>query len=132
MSDSLSKIYQLRFSGQEVYRNAIWQILVRDFFSKWIKKDSVILDLGCGYGEFINNVLDCERHAMDLNPDTRDSLEKNVTFHEQDCSQAWPLKSDSIDLIFTSNFFEHLNSPDCDYGPMAAIWSTINTNICYI
>lgn len=108
MSDSLSKIYQLRFSGQEEYRNAIWQILVRDFFSKWIKKDSVILDLGCGYGEFINNVLDCERHAMDLNPDTRDSLEKNVTFHEQDCSQAWPLKSDSIDLIFTSNFFEHL------------------------
>ena len=104
MSDSLSKIYQLRFSGQEEYRNAIWQILVRDFFSKWIKKGSVILDLGCGYGEFINNVLDCERHAMDLNPDTRDSLEKKVAFHEQDCSQAWPLKSDSIDLIFTSNF----------------------------
>ena len=45
---------------------------------------------------------------MDLNPDTRDSLQKSVTFHEQDCSQAWPLKSDSIDLIFTSNFFEHL------------------------
>ena len=44
MSDSLSKIYQLRFSGQEVYRNAIWQILVRDFFSKWIKK-TPILDL---------------------------------------------------------------------------------------
>ena len=108
MSDSISKIYQLRFSGQEEYRNAIWQILVKDFFSKWIKKDSVILDLGCGYGEFINNVLDCERHAMDFNPDTRDSLEKNVTFHEQDCSQAWPLKSDTIDLIFTSNFFEHL------------------------
>ena len=108
MSDSLSKIYQLRFSGHEEYRNAIWQILVKDFFSKWIKKDSVILDLGCGYGEFINNVLDCERHAMDLNPDTRDFIEKNITFHEQDCSQAWPLKSDSIDLILTSNFFEHL------------------------
>tara|TARA_Y100001933_G_scaffold257149_2_gene302971 strand:- start:1260 stop:1394 length:135 start_codon:yes stop_codon:yes gene_type:complete len=38
MSDSLSKIYQLRFSGQEEYRNAIWEILVKDFFSKWIKK----------------------------------------------------------------------------------------------
>ena len=108
MSDSLSKIYQLRFSGQEEYRNAIWQILVKDFFSKWIKKDSVVLDLGCGYGEFINNAPDCERHAMDLNPDTRGSLNERVTFHEQDCSQAWSFSPNSIDLIFTSNFFEHL------------------------
>ena len=108
MSDSLSKIYQLRFSGQEEYRNAIWQILVKDFFSKWIKKDSVVLDLGCGYGEFINNVPDCERHAMDLNSDAGKHLDKDIHFHQQDCSKPWEIAPCSLDVIFSSNFFEHL------------------------
>ena len=70
MNENLNKIYQIRFSGLEEYRNAIWKILVKDFFSKWIQKGSSVLDLGCGYGEFINNVPDCERHAMDLNSDS--------------------------------------------------------------
>ena len=108
MNENLNKIYQIRFSGLEEYRNAIWKILVKDFFSKWIPKGSVVLDLGCGYGEFINNVKDCQSHAMDLNPDTRGLLNEKVTFHKQDCSKAWSLKPNSVDLIFTSNFFEHL------------------------
>ena len=108
MNEILNKIYQLRFSGLEDYRNAIWKILVKDFFSKWFPKGSVVLDLGCGYGEFINNVPDCERHAMDLNPDSRDTLKEGIFFHEQDCSKPWAVEPDSLDLIFSSNFFEHL------------------------
>ena len=108
MNENLNKIYQLRFSGQEEYRNAIWQILVKDFFSKWIKKDSVVLDLGCGYGEFINNAPDCERHAMDLNSDAGKHLDKDIHFHQQDCSKPWEIAPCSLDVIFSSNFFEHL------------------------
>jgi SAM-dependent methyltransferase len=33
-----------------------------------------------------------------------------VTFLEQDCSKAWPLADNSLDVVFTSNFFEHLLS----------------------
>ena len=112
MNEDLKKIYQIRFSGLEEYRNAVWKILVKDFFAKWIEKDSVVLDLGCGYGEFINNVECCQTHAMDLNPDTRKTLNGDVLFHEQDCSQPWPFDPDSLDLIFTSNFFEHLSSKE--------------------
>jgi SAM-dependent methyltransferase len=108
MSDSLSKIYKLRFSGKEEYRNAIWKVLVKDFFSKWIQKDSVVLDLGCGYGEFINNLDNCDCHAMDLNADARKSLSEGIDFHEQDCSKPWSIEPESLDVIFTSNFFEHL------------------------
>lgn len=108
MNQSLNKIYQIRFSGLEEYRNAVWRTLVTNFFSKWIKRDSSVLDLGCGYGEFINNVCECQKHAMDLNPDTRGSLSEEITFHEQDCSEPWPIEPESLDLIFTSNFFEHL------------------------
>ena len=108
MNENLNKIYQIRFSGMEEYRNAIWKILVNGFFMKWIPKGSAVLDLGCGYGEFINNVPDCERHAMDLNSDSGKHLDKDIHFHQQDCSKPWEIAPRSLDVIFSSNFFEHL------------------------
>lgn len=108
MNDDLDQIYEIRFSGFEEYRNDVWKILVKEFFSKWIRSTDHILDLGCGYGEFINQANAKVKHAMDLNPRTRNLLKDDVIFHEQDCSKAWPLEENSLDLIFTSNFFEHL------------------------
>jgi len=108
MSDSLRQIYKLRFSKHKQYRNAIWKILVKNFFSKWIQMDSSVLDLGCGYGEFINNVEGCRKHAMDLNPDSKKFLNEDIMFLEQDCAKPWQIEPESIDLVFTSNFFEHL------------------------
>jgi SAM-dependent methyltransferase len=32
---------------------------------------------------------------------------------EQDCSAAWPLPENSLDAVFTSNFFEHLPGKQC-------------------
>ena len=108
MKTRLQKIYQIRFSGLENYRKSIWKILVQKYFSQWIQEGSTVLDLGCGYGEFINNIEGCKNHAMDLNPNTSKFLENNIVFHKQDCSESWSLEPESIDLIFTSNFFEHL------------------------
>jgi SAM-dependent methyltransferase len=108
MNDNLSKIYEIRFSGHEEYRTKVWQILVREFFSKWISPNFRILDLGCGYGEFINNVDSEVRHGMDLNPNAQKYLSDKVIFHKQDCSQAWSMEPNSLDIVFTSNFFEHL------------------------
>ena len=45
---------------------------------------------------------------MDLNPASKHVLQNGVAFLEQDCSMPWPLSSNSLDLVFTSNFFEHL------------------------
>ena len=67
--EELRRTYSIRFQGLEEYRNKIWKILVENFFGRWIPVDSSVLDLGCGYGEFINNVTANERHAMDLNPE---------------------------------------------------------------
>jgi hypothetical protein len=52
----LQKLYLTRFTGHEDYRNLIWQVLTSEFFSRWVHNSSTILDLGRGYGEFINNV----------------------------------------------------------------------------
>jgi SAM-dependent methyltransferase len=45
---------------------------------------------------------------MDLNPKTAKLLDPGVQFLQQDCSQPWPLPEESLDVVFTSNFFEHL------------------------
>jgi SAM-dependent methyltransferase len=113
LEKNLTQIYEKRFSGHENYRKRVWKILTHKFFSKWIKSTDHILDLGCGYGEFINHTK-CEvRHAMDLNPKTKSLLDKEIIFHQQDCSKTWKIEPNSLDLVFTSNFFEHLPKKEC-------------------
>jgi SAM-dependent methyltransferase len=108
----LSKIYYRRFHRTAAYRNRVWEVLTRDFFSRWVKSDGAVFDLGCGYGEFINNIRAGQKWAMDLNPDAPKHLKAEVRFIHQDCSAPWPLPESSLDIVFTSNFFEHL--PDKD------------------
>ena len=107
-SAELSRTYARRFGGAESYRNDVWKVLADGFFSKYIEPDACVLDLGCGYGEFINNIRAGRKYAMDMNPHAKPLLAANVTFLEQDCSRPWSVPSDSLDVVFTSNFFEHL------------------------
>lgn len=102
------RMYERRFAGASDYRDRVWQVLCGRFFSRWIAPDDVVLDLGAGWGEFINNIRCGERHAMDLNPHTAERLAPAIDFHLQDCSERWHLADDSLDVVFTSNFLEHL------------------------
>jgi len=45
---------------------------------------------------------------MDLNPSAADQAAKNVTLIQQDCATRWPFEDNTLDAVFTSNFFEHL------------------------
>ena len=104
----LQKIYGARFSQNLAYRKKIWRVLLHSFFQKYITLNEAVLDLGCGYGEFINAVQCRAKFAMDLNPDAPRYLDSAVRFLEQDCSSPWRLEDGSLNLVFTSNFFEHL------------------------
>ena len=116
MSESakeLQRIYRQRFGQTSEYRNRVWQVLATSFFNRWIPADAAVLDLGCGYGEFINNIAAEKKYAMDLNPDARKHLAPAVHLFEQDCALSWPLPDNTLDLVFTSNFFEHLPDKQC-------------------
>lgn len=108
----LESIYRLRFERNQAYRRAVWQVLVGDLFQKYIRESDAVLDLGCGYGEFINQVRCARKYGMDLNPESPRHLDANVQFLAQDCSQTWALPEASLDVVFTSNFFEHLPSKE--------------------
>jgi SAM-dependent methyltransferase len=104
----LRRIYAQRFAANLDYRKRVWHVLINSFFQRFIPDKATILDLGCGYGEFINQVAAGKKYAMDLNPDAPRYLSKDVEFIRQDCSQPWPVAEGSLDAVFTSNFFEHL------------------------
>ena len=104
----LQNIYEKRFAGTLAYRKQIWNVLVHDFFQKYVSPDDAVVDLGCGYGEFINTVQCAKKFAMDLNPDARKYLAPSVQFLDQDCASPWQLENATLNVVFTSNFFEHL------------------------
>ena len=104
----LSRIYAQRFAANLDYRKRVWRVLIDSFFMRYVSHDAAVLDLGCGYGEFINQIHAGRKYAMDLNPDAPRYLSPDVQFIRQDCSQPWPIDEASLDVIFTSNFFEHL------------------------
>jgi SAM-dependent methyltransferase len=104
-ANELQRIYRRRFSHTSDYRNRVWQVLATTFFNRWISAEAAVLDIGCGYGEFINNIAAGKKYAMDLNPDAPKHLAPAVHFFEQDCSSSWPLPDNTLDAVFTSNFF---------------------------
>lgn len=111
-TDVLQSEYRLRFSGTATYRDHLWGILCREYFNRFVAPDMQVLDLGCGWGEFINHIPAARKFAMDLNPDARNRLAAGIQFLHQDCSESWPIEPDSLDAVFTSNFLEHLPGKD--------------------
>ena len=107
-ADVIQAQYRQRFEPAAAYRDALWAVLCSDFFQRYVATDATILDLGCGWGEFSNNIVAGRKYAMDMNPDAGDRLGTDVSLLRQDCSDPWPLATDSLDVVFTSNFLEHL------------------------
>jgi ubiquinone/menaquinone biosynthesis C-methylase UbiE len=82
--------------------------LCRDFFSRFVRPTDTVLDVGAGWGEFITNISAGRKYAMDLNPECGVNTAGSADFLHQDCSTPWPFADDTLDIVFTSNFLEHL------------------------
>ena len=109
----LSALYRKRFAETGLdRRQAVWRTLCDAYFSKLIPKDAAVLDVACGYGEFINNVEAGEKYAVDLNPDAGGRLDPEVRFTHTAATDLSSLPANSVDVAFTSNFLEHLRSKE--------------------
>ena len=103
----VDKIYQKRFDKTEE-RKILWDVLVENFFQNYISEKDVVLDLPCGYGEFINTIKCKKKYAIDINSDSKKHLNVDVKFINASSINT-TLKQNSVDKIFCSNFFEHLS-----------------------
>ena len=109
LSAELRRQYARRFADQAEYRRAVWSILVREAFQPRLGADlGTVVEIGCGWGEFIDQVRAERRIALDLNPDAPQHLGPGVEFHLHDCAEPWPVPDAGVDGVFTSNLLEHL------------------------
>jgi SAM-dependent methyltransferase len=112
-SDSvLAAQYRRRFEAEQAGRAEVWQVLVDAWFSRYVDGAEAVLDLGCGWGAFINRVAVRRRYGIDLNADAGRHVDEDVVLFHQSAAERWPLPDNSLDLVFTSNFLEHLPSRD--------------------
>lgn len=107
----LSQLYTHRHGQKLEGRRRMWKILCTYFFERYISPRDTVLDIACGYGEFINAVRCRKKIANDINPVSRTYLTKNITFVSGPSTKI-SLQSSSVDKIFISNFFEHITRED--------------------
>ena len=111
--DDLARLYRARFSDADRERkDKIWQVLCERFFQKYVAADDTILDIACGYGEFSRHIRAARKIAVDLNPDARQFLPADVEFHLVSATDLSTIPAASVDVCFSSNFFEHLPSKE--------------------
>lgn len=109
----LSDLYKIRFSSDELPRkNAIWQVICQIYLQRFIKSSDTVVDVACGYGEFLNNIAAGKKIAVDLNPDAQRYLKPDIEFHQCKATSLGSVVNGSADVVFTSNFLEHLPNKD--------------------
>ena len=94
---------------QDARRDTVWKALWRYVFRHRIAADDCVLDLGCGYGEFINNVTARRRIGLDMWPGIRKHLGPGVEGIVGSVTDLGGIDDASIDFAFASNLFEHVS-----------------------
>jgi SAM-dependent methyltransferase len=82
--------------------------LARRVFARWIPPDATVVDLGAGRCEFLNAIRCGRKIAVDLNPDVRAFAAAEVEILATPSTQLGALDDETVDVVFASNFFEHL------------------------
>lgn len=106
-------LYAQRFDAAERAAKArLWAVLCADFLQRWVPLDAAVLDLGAGGCEFVNHIRAATRYAVDVNPAVRTLAAAEVRTHCGPIDDLAWLGAGAVDVVFASNVFEHLPSPE--------------------
>jgi SAM-dependent methyltransferase len=106
-----SSYFQSRFTA-DPRREILWRSLVQYYFQSQIAPTDCVLELGTGYGHFINNVRAARRIAQDQWPDFPKYLEAGIESYVNPIRDLSFLADNSVDFAFASNVFEHVSQED--------------------
>ena len=93
-------------------RLVLWRTLWRHHFSAIVPPSACVLDLGCGYGEFINSVEARRRIALDSWDGFPAFVAPGVEAIVASVTDLDRLEDGVVDFAFASNLFEHLTQAD--------------------
>jgi SAM-dependent methyltransferase len=103
------KLYAERFAEEDLpAKSNVWKAICEEFFSRFVPGEGTVVDIGAGYCEFINNIKCGRKIAIDLNPDVARFANSDVEVLNESCMAVESLPDDSVDVVFISNFLEHL------------------------
>lgn len=126
--EPLKNQYRRRFGTEDAARKQVWRVLIDSWFNRYMTDVEDVLDLGCGWGWFVNQISAPNRFGIDLNPDVRNHLDSEVTLFEQPANNRWPLDDSSLDLVFSSNFLEHLPDRSSIHSTLAEAHRCLRPN----
>lgn len=108
----LERIYGHRFGdADEASKDRVWTE-IGAYLQRWIKPGDRVLDVACDAGYFIRHIQAAERWAVDVR-DMRDALGPEIKFLRVDgLSLISSVPSAYFDVVFMSNFLEHLPTAD--------------------
>jgi SAM-dependent methyltransferase len=106
------RIYEYRFKGIDAKKkNIVWSEIASFIYNK-TGKPKKALDPAAGLCEFINHVPSEEKWAVDLNEEfVKKYAKSDIKIVIGDVLSV-PLKENYFDLVFISNFLEHLHSQE--------------------
>lgn len=111
--EKIKELYWLRFNAKErIIKNKLWRVLCRYFLQEYIDRKSTVLDLGAGSCEFINNIICKNKYAVDINEEVMKFADKDVVTFVASGVNMKEIKDNSIDVVFTSEYFEHLKNTE--------------------
>src|SRR5579863_6158279 len=96
---------RLAYDGR---RQVLWKTLCGRHFQRLINPDDCVLELGAGYGDFINHIRCRMRIAVDLWPGMLEHIQPGVEGHVGPVTDLEAIEDSSVDFVFASNLFEHL------------------------
>lgn len=109
--EQMKALYAERFAGDVAFRREMWRELCVGFFDRYVAPGDTVLDLAAGACEFINAVRAGTRIAVDINPAVRDMAAPGVTALVSPADDLADVADGSVDVVFASNFFEHIDRP---------------------
>ncbi|MBI2685003.1 MAG: class I SAM-dependent methyltransferase [Acidobacteria bacterium] len=108
MSDTY---FESRFTP-DPRRETLWRALIEYHFQSLIGPSDTVLELGAGYGHFINNVKAARRIALDQWDRFPNFLQPGIEAHVGEVNDLTFIEDHSLDFVFASNLFEHVSQED--------------------
>ena len=99
--------YSSRFTD-DPRRRAVWGHITK-YLQRWVPAGAHVLDLAAGYADFANQVQANQVTAIDLSPELPLRVAAHVHAVVGDATDLSQFPSERFDLVFASNFLEHLD-----------------------